>query len=118
VQATAILLYAGGALRLLSALVGLDTTTLGGQLNAIFSVLFGTLYLVLARQLQLRRRWARTAVFVLCGIGLALGLLRLAGAGRQAALFSIASPLVYLILLLTPSTREWFRQEPPAEPAT
>ena len=90
-QATAILLYAGGAITLLSALVG----AVRGRPAALVYAVLGALYLLLARKIQLGRPWARRTVLVLCVIGLALGLLRLAAAGSQGALWSVGSPVVY-----------------------
>jgi len=123
VQATAILLYAGGAITLLSALVG----AVRGRPAALVYAVLGALYLLLARKIQLGRPWARRTVLVLCVIGLALGLLRLAAAGSQGALWSVGSqgalwsvgsPVVYAVLLFTPPARAWFRRpDPPAGPA-
>jgi len=114
VQATAILLYAGGAITLLSALVG----AVRGRPAALLYAVLGALYLLLARKIQLGRPWARRTVLVLCVIGLALGLLRLAAAGPQGALWSVGSPVVYAVLLFTPPARAWFRRpDPPAGPA-
>ena len=131
-QATAILLYAGGAITLLSALVG----AVRGRPAALVYAVLGALYLLLARKIQLGRPWARRTVLVLCVIGLALGLLRLAAAGSQGALWSVGSqgalwsvgsqgalwsvgsPVVYAVLLFTPPARAWFRRpDPPAGPA-
>ena len=113
-QATAILLYAGGAITLLSALVG----AVRGRPAALVYAVLGALYLLLARKIQLGRPWARRTVLVLCVIGLALGLLRLAAAGPQRALWSVGSPVVYAVLLFTPPARAWFRRpDPPAGPA-
>src|SRR5439155_23606782 len=83
------------------------------------SAVLGALYLLLARKIQLGRPWARRTVLVLCVIGLALGLLRLAAAGSQGALWSVGSqgalwsvgsPVVYAVLVFFPPARAWFRR--------
>jgi TRAP-type C4-dicarboxylate transport system permease small subunit len=109
VQAAAILLYVGGALTVLFALTGLTSGTLGGLVRTGTHVLLGLLYLGLARAVQRGRRWARRAVLVLCGIGVALAGIRLFGSGVSSAVGTLAWPVVYAILLTTDSAQSWFR---------
>jgi hypothetical protein len=109
VQAAAILLYVGGALTVLFALTGLTSGTLGGLLRFGAYVLLGLLYLGLARAVQRGRRWARRAVLVLCGVGVALAGIRLFGSGVSSAVGALAWPVVYAILLNTDTARSWFR---------
>jgi hypothetical protein len=72
-------------------------------------VLLGLLYLGLARAVQRGRRWARRAVLVLCGLGVALAAIRLFGSGLSSAVGALAWPVVYAILLNTDTARSWFR---------
>jgi hypothetical protein len=109
VQAAAILLYVGGALTVLFALTGLTAGTLGSLLRSGAYVLLGLLYLGLARAVQRGRRWARRAVLVLCGLGVALAAIRLFGSGLSSAVGALAWPVVYAILLNTDTARSWFR---------
>ena len=103
VQATAILLYVGGAL------TGLGSATLGGLLRSGAYMLIGLLYIGLARGVQRGRQWARRAVLVLCGIGVAVAGFRLFGSGVSSAAGALAWPVVYAILLNTATARSWFR---------
>lgn len=109
VQAAAILLYVGGVLTVLSALTGLGSDTLGGLLRPGAYVLLGLLYLGLARAVQRGRRWARRTVLVLCGVGVALAVVRLVASGASSAVGALAWPAVYAILLSTDTARSWFR---------
>jgi len=109
VRAAAILLYVGGALTVLFALTGLTSGTLGSLLRSGAYVMLGLLYLGLARAVERGRRWARRAVFVLCGVGVALAGIRLFGSGVSSAIGTLAWPVVYAILLNTDTARSWFR---------
>jgi hypothetical protein len=109
VQAAAILLYIGGALTVLFALTGLTSASLGRLLWTGAYVLFGLLYLGLARAVQRGRRWARRVVLVLCGVGVVLAGIRLFGSGASSAVGTLAWPVVYAILLNTDTARSWFR---------
>jgi hypothetical protein len=113
VMTASILLYVGGALTFVYALAGVRT---GGLLRGLLPsgayAVYGLLYVGLGWAVSRRRRWARRTVLVLCGIGVALALLRLVGGGFAAAVASLAWPAVYAILLSTDSARAWFRAEP------
>ncbi|MEU7905092.1 hypothetical protein [Actinoplanes sp. NPDC049118] len=108
VHAAAILLYVGGALTLVFALT---SGARGSLLRSAAYVLIGLLYLGLARAVQRGRRWARRAVLVLCGAGVALAGFRLFDSGISAAAGDLAWPMVYAILLSTDAARSWFRAE-------
>jgi hypothetical protein len=101
VLAATILLYAGGAL---TALYGL-----AGVRNIVY-LPFGLLYVMLGWAVSKRKRWARYTVLVLCALGAAVGIIRLVGTGQPAAIGSLAWPVIYAVLLCTPSARAWFRQ--------
>jgi len=109
VQAAAILLYVGGALTVLLALTGLGSGTLSGLLRSGMYVLLGLLYLGLACAVQRGQRWARRAVLALCGVGIALAVVRLFASGVSSAVGTLAWPVVYAILLSTDTARSWFR---------
>jgi hypothetical protein len=109
VVATAVLLYVGGALTVLYALTGIGASPLRSGVY----LLVGVLYLGLARAVQRGRQWARRAVLVLCGAGVALAGLRLFASGVSSAVGALAWPVVYAILLNTDAARSWFR---PARP--
>ncbi len=109
-MAAAILLYVGGALTTLYAVAGVDTDGLLGELLPPWAyALYGLSYLVLGWAVRRGRPWARRTVLVLCGIGLALGLVRLFAVGLTAAVPDFAWPAVYAVLLNTAGARSWFR---------
>jgi hypothetical protein len=114
VLATVVLLYVGGGLVVLTALVNGHWKTLAEQLTNGSAVGFGALNIVLAYHLYKRRRWARTTVLVLCGIGVALGIVRVIGAGARGVQ-SVVWPIVYAVLLSTPRARAWFAGADPDE---
>lgn len=109
VLAAAILLYVGGGL---TVLYGLTGTRAGGPLSRMLPpgvlVLYGLLYLVIARGVQQGKRWARTWALALAGIGVAVGALRAAAVGPAAAVADLVWPVVYLVLLNTAAARDWF----------
>ncbi len=105
-----ILLYVGGALTLVSALSGL---AVGALLRGAIYAVLGGFYLFLGRKVQQRRSWARRVVLVLCGIGVALAVVRLIGGGVPAAVTALAWPLVYAILLSGRAARAWFADRMP-----
>ncbi|MEV4619529.1 hypothetical protein AB0J74_12570 [Asanoa sp. NPDC049573] len=111
VLAAAILLYVGGGLTALAAVVGLAR---GPLLVSLIYLPLGALYLALGRAVQTGRPWARVAVLVLCGLGIAFALVRLVASGPAEALSGLAWPVVYAILVNTESARAWFRQDRPA----
>jgi hypothetical protein len=113
VQAAAILLYVGGGLTVLSTLLGFASGTLGGVLRSAVYLLFGVLYIALARAVQRRRRWARRLVLVLCGFGVALAGFHLFDSGIYSAVAALAWPMVYAILLTTETARSWFHRPNP-----
>jgi|SRR6266536_3877388 hypothetical protein len=107
VLAAVILLYVGGGLIVLSGLIGGSWHTLGEQLTNGIAVGFGALDIVLGYHLYKGRRWAWITVLVLCGIGVALGIVRVVGGGSRA-IQTLVWPVVYAALLNTPSARAWF----------
>jgi hypothetical protein len=114
VLAASILLYVGGALTFVYALAGVRTGGLvRGLLPSSAYAAYGLLYVGLGWAVGRRRRWARRTVLVLCGIGVALALVRLVAGGFAAAVPGLAWPVVYAVLLSTDSARSWFRATPP-----
>ncbi|GAA4697981.1 hypothetical protein [Phytohabitans rumicis] len=110
IQVFVILLYIGGGLVVLSALTRVWST----PVYAAYGLL-GLGYLLLARMVQLGRRWARTVMLALCGVGVALAVARLAmGGDLVSAVSTLAWPVVYAILLNTKASRAWFQPEPAA----
>jgi hypothetical protein len=122
VTVLAILLYIGGGLVAVYALIGL-----GGSVGAVTGLmpvwgqaLYGALYIGLARALQLGWRWAWVVARALCWVGLAVAVLYLFARGSQAAVEQGVWPATYLLLLTRPSVREWFASNlaPPDEGTT
>jgi hypothetical protein len=110
VTVLATLLYVGGGAVIVYALVGVGAAV--GGVTGLFpwwgQVLYGGVYVGLARALQVGVRWAWRAALVLCGIGLAIAPLALIGAGLQSAIGRAVWPAVYLVLLTRPTVRAWF----------
>jgi hypothetical protein len=113
VLAAAILLALGGGLAALTALVNGHWQTLGEQFSYGFTVVWGGLNVLLAHQLYRGRRWARTVVLVLCGIGVVLGVVRTIGGGARGVQL-VAWPIIYAALLCTRPARSWFAAGRPA----
>src|SRR5262249_16040380 len=105
VLATGILLGVAGGLTVLNTLV-----QFGGGLAAALAKGFylaqGLLSLLLAYYIYRAKRWARSTMLVLCAIGIVLGVIRVIGGGSRGVV-ALASPLVYVVLLYTPSARAW-----------
>ncbi|MEJ3745256.1 hypothetical protein WEI85_18430 [Actinomycetes bacterium KLBMP 9797] len=106
VQALAILLYIGGGLSALGAIMS------GWPRVAIYLPI-ALAYLWLARKIQLGRPWARIVLMVLCGLGAVKAAVILVGDDVFGALSALAWPVVYAILVNTASARAWFRQANP-----
>jgi hypothetical protein len=107
IQALAVMLTIGGLLTVVISIVGLA----GGEpLRHGGEFLIGLLYLVLARAVQQARRWARPTLLVLCAIGFALGVYRLATGGFDQGGGGVIWSTVYAVLLATRSARAWFRR--------
>jgi ABC-type enterochelin transport system permease subunit len=108
VLAAAILLYVGGGLTTLSALIAVVR---GILLPPLLFLLLGVLYLGLARAVQRGRPWARPVVLVLSGLGIAVAVVGLV-VGGLGAIGGLAWPIAYAVLLSTDSARAWFRPTP------
>lgn len=106
--AAAILLYIGGGLTTLSALIAVVR---GILLPPLLFLLLGVLYLGLARAVQTGRPWARPVVLVLSGLGIAVAVVGLV-VGGLGAIGGLAWPIAYAVLLSTDSARAWFRPTP------
>jgi hypothetical protein len=114
VLAASILLYVGGALTVVYALVGIHGGGLvRGLLPGSGYALYGLAYVGLGWAVRRGRPWARRTVLVLCGIGAALALVRLFHAGPASAVRGLAWPAVYASLLSTEKSRAWFRRRGP-----
>ncbi|MEV0715114.1 hypothetical protein [Asanoa sp. NPDC050611] len=111
VLAASILLYVGGGLTVLGALVSLPS---GSPLRSALYAVYGLLYVGLGEAVRRGRRWARRAVLALCAVAVALAVARLFGGGVFAALSSLVWPTVYAVLLSTPEARSWFARHQPA----
>jgi hypothetical protein len=109
VTVIAILQYIGGGLLIVYALLGNGAASSGvaGMLPPWGQLLYGGLFIVLARALQLGVHWARRVTIVLCWIGLALAALYLITAGVQVAVIRAVWPATYLVLLTRASVRDW-----------
>lgn len=113
----AILLYLGGGLVVVYALIGVPYAgSLFVGAPAWVRVVVGLLYLGLARALQLRSRWAWYVMAVLSGIGLVLAATSL-GLGGPGAIGRAVWPAAYLVLLTRPSVRHWFTTREPGTEA-
>ncbi|MET7401654.1 hypothetical protein ABZS66_50060 [Dactylosporangium sp. NPDC005572] len=109
VTVLAILLYIGGGLLILSALIGLSSAgAVTGMLPPWGLALYGALCVGLARALQVGLRWAWLVAMGLCWVGLLLAVVYLFAHGLQAAVTQGIWPAVYLVLLTRSSVREWF----------
>ncbi|MGI5243325.1 hypothetical protein [Dactylosporangium sp. CA-139066] len=118
VTVLAILLYIGGGLVVVYALVGLGSSA--GAVTSMLPVwgqaLYGSLYVGLARALQVGLRWAWLVTMALCWVGLAVAVLYVFARGPQAAVAQGIWPAVYLVLLTRSSVRAWFAANlPPTE---
>jgi hypothetical protein len=122
VTVLAILLYIGGGLVTVYALIGLGRSVgaVTGLLPVWGQALYGALYIGLAGALQLGLRWAWVVARALCWVGLAVAALYLFARGPQAAVAQGVWPATYLLLLTRPSVREWFTPNltPPDEGTT
>jgi hypothetical protein len=110
VTVLAILQYLGGGLLIVYALLGLGAAT-GNTANTLSpwgQILYGGLYIGLARALQLGVRWAWRVALVLSWIGLALAALYLITADARTAAGHAVWPAAYLLLLTRASVRAWF----------
>jgi len=115
----AILLYIGGGLVVVYALLGQgrSASVVTGLLPVWGQVLYGALYIGLARALQVGLRWARRVAIALCWVGLAVAAVYLCARGVQAAVAQATWPTVYLLLLTRSSVRAWFGTDPDPAPA-
>jgi hypothetical protein len=111
VTVLALLFYVGGGLVIANAVFGSGGSGISSLLPAWGETLYGVLYLGLARALQLGQRWAWRVAFVLCWVGLALAAVYVLAIGLMAALGQAVWPVVYLVLLTRPATREWVAAE-------
>ena len=115
VTVLAILLYVGGGLVIVSALIGLGSAgAVAGALPVWGQALYGALYVGLARALQIGLRWAWRVAVALCWVGLVLAVLYLFARGLQEAVAQGIWPAVYLVMLTRTSVREWFAPKPAA----
>jgi hypothetical protein len=115
VTVLAILLYIGGGLVIVNALLGLGSAgAVTGMLPAWGQALYGALYVGLARALQVGSGRARLIALALCWIGLGVAVVYLFAQGPQAAVAQGVWPAVYLTLLTRSSVREWFAARPTA----
>ncbi|WP_433062640.1 hypothetical protein [Dactylosporangium sp. CS-033363] len=106
VTVLAVLLYIGGALLVASALLGLGVHLL----VSLGQLVYGALYLGLARALQLGRYWARIVLFVLCALGLVLAAGWVVAGNVRGGITQALWPVVYLVLLVQPSVRAWYTE--------
>ncbi|MFG2045707.1 hypothetical protein [Dactylosporangium sp. NPDC048998] len=114
VTVLAILLYVGGGLVIVYALIGMGSSAgaVTSMLPAWGQALYGALYVGLARALQLGLRWARLVALALCWVGLAVATVYLFARGPQAAVAQAVWPATYLVLLTRSGVREWFAPNP------
>jgi hypothetical protein len=106
IQVFVILLYIGGGLVVLAAL-----TRVWHSPVQLVTLAIGLGYLLLARKVQLGRRWARILMLVLCGIGVVKAAFVFAfGPGVVEAVSALAWPVVYVILLNTKDARAWCKR--------
>jgi hypothetical protein len=81
----------------------------GGLVIAVALVVVATVWLVIARRLQLGAAWARVVVLLLSLLGV-LGTGYAAWHARDIqVLAGLGPPLLYLLLLNTRAARSWFR---------
>jgi hypothetical protein len=123
VHAVALLLYLGGLILFALAVVaatggslfdqGLDQVpAVGGglPLAAIYGFI-GLFMLAIGRKVQRGRGWARVLVILLSLVSVAVTLYTgfRSPDGTSNVLLGLVFPVLYLILLFTPSARSWFR---------
>jgi len=100
---------------------GIDPQTFVEGLAVLFvalSLLFAALYALFVWFAWRGRNWARVVLFVLGGLGIAGGLLNVAGAGAAPfpsltalSLFSFAALLAGVVLLSRAPANEWYASE-------
>jgi drug/metabolite transporter superfamily protein YnfA len=107
VTAAVVLLYLGGGVALLAAVLGFVAGAIG--LGAVLFVI-GALNVWLGYQLRQRKQWARVTMLVLSALGAVASVVQWAASGRNAVA-GLVWAAVYLTLLMTPTARAWFRPQ-------
>ncbi|MBO0867888.1 MAG: hypothetical protein J2P15_04930 [Micromonosporaceae bacterium] len=105
VTAAVVLLYFGGGVALLFAVLAIIA---GAPAPGVVYFIVGAVNLWLGYQLRQRKRWARTALLVLSAIAAVAALVQWATTGPNA-LAALVWAAVFLALLMTPNARAWFR---------
>jgi hypothetical protein len=105
--------YGFGGDRYVQGRLGVDVSAVTGTGPMVGAVLVcGSLViLVVARKLQRGRQWVRVLVLALAAVSIAGTLYDgLVGQGSANVLLGLVFPVIYVVLLNTPSARSWFRR--------